>query len=156
MACFAPLATARRTPGFSRANLLCLRLRVAYTAGAMCNDAGDVGKRLFGSPAFAIPHHMDPLPLFLFLPTSAGNVGIATTTRAPNIIQSLILTSSFLPSFVLPIRILFRSSRTLAVARTNSCTNHSPSFTKHQTNVTRRNFTIEHKSRGPTEETERV
>lgn len=54
-AMLAPLATAASTPGFSRANLRCLRLRVACTAGSIYSTPGDSGDKLFGSPAFAIP-----------------------------------------------------------------------------------------------------
>lgn len=55
IAWFAPLATAINTPGFSLANLRCFLLKVAYTVGSMWREAGDIGKKLFGSPAFAIP-----------------------------------------------------------------------------------------------------
>lgn len=54
-AMLAPLATADKTPGFSLASLLCFRLRVEWIAGSMIRTPGDIGDRLFGSPALAIP-----------------------------------------------------------------------------------------------------
>lgn len=55
MAWLAPFATAANTPRFSRANRLCFLRRVWWTDGSMDSIPGDIGNRLFGSPAFAIP-----------------------------------------------------------------------------------------------------
>lgn len=55
IAMFAPFAIAARTPGFSRASLLCFRLRVAWIAGSIYTWTGVTGEILFGSPAFAMP-----------------------------------------------------------------------------------------------------
>lgn len=54
-AMLAPFATAANTPGFSLASLLCFRLNVACTAGSIYKTPGDIGERLFGSPALAMP-----------------------------------------------------------------------------------------------------
>lgn len=55
MAWLAPLLTATSTPGFSLASRRCLRRRLAYTVGSMVDSMpGLIGRRLLGSPAFAI------------------------------------------------------------------------------------------------------
>lgn len=56
MAIFAPFEIAAKTPGFSRANRRCFRLKVDWNAGSMYKCVGVIiGEILFGSPAFAMP-----------------------------------------------------------------------------------------------------
>lgn len=55
MAWFAPLAIADKSPGFSRTKRLCFLLRVLWTEESIRATPGDIGDRLLGSPALAIP-----------------------------------------------------------------------------------------------------
>jgi hypothetical protein len=55
MAWLAPLATATKTPGFSRTRRRCFRRRMRWTAGSMYRAPGVWGSKLLGSPALAIP-----------------------------------------------------------------------------------------------------
>lgn len=55
IAWLAPLAIADSNPGFSRTKRLCFLLKVLWTDESINATPGDIGDRLFGSPALAIP-----------------------------------------------------------------------------------------------------